>query len=137
MTCVVLDASAAVEYLLRTQSGTLVAATLEQAAVDLHAPSLCDIEVASALRSLVIAKKLSIARAREVLADYTDLPITRHGHVSLLVRMLDLHDNMSAYDATYVALAESLDAVLVTCDVALSKAVKAHLPDLDVTAFGD
>jgi predicted nucleic acid-binding protein len=58
--------------------------------------------------------------------DHLDLPLTRHGHRSLLGRILDLATNFSVYDATYVALAEQLDAGLLTADVALARATRTH-----------
>lgn len=58
------------------------------------------------------------------LEDYLDLPLTRHGHRSLLSRILALRSNFSAYDATYVSLAESLGAELLTADQPLARSVK-------------
>jgi predicted nucleic acid-binding protein len=130
LTRLVVDASAMVEYLLGTPLGASIAETMEQPGVDLHAPALCDVEVTSALRALMRARKLGLDRAFEALDDYRDMPLARHGHTSLLSRMLDLRANFSAYDATYVALAEELAAALLTCDAPLTKAVRAHMPTL-------
>ena len=58
----------------------------------------------------------------EGLQDYLDLPITRHPHEPLLWRIWDLRDNLGAYDAIYVALAESLGATLLTCDAKIAAA---------------
>lgn len=93
---------------------------------DLHVPALCDVEVASGLRRAVARKVCSVARAADALADYGDLPVTRHGHRTLLPRMFALRDNFSAYDATYVALAEALGAALLTADTRLARAVRAQ-----------
>lgn len=131
---VVADASVVVEYLLGSRLGGRAAATIEDPAVDLHAPALCDIEVASAMRGLLNAKKLALARAREAMEDYAALPVIRHGHLALLDRVLALRDNFSAYDAAYVALAERLAAHLLTSDEPLANAVRAHLPLLPVEA---
>jgi len=60
------------------------------------------------------------------LQDYLDLPITRHPHEPLLWRIWDLRDNLGAYDAAYVALAEALGATLVTCDAKLRAASGHH-----------
>lgn len=97
----------------------------------LAVPSLCDVEVASVLRRAVLAGRVSAERASEAVADYRDLPVTRHGHLALLHRMLSLRDNFTAYDAAYVALAERLDGRLVTGDRALARTVRLHL-DLEV-----
>jgi predicted nucleic acid-binding protein len=129
---VVLDASALVEYLLGTDLGLNAASIIEQPEVDLRTPALCDIELTSALRGLVISRKIAIDRALEAVEDYGDLPITRHEHLDLLQRVLALRANFSAYDATYVALAEELEAELLTCDEPLARAVRTHLPCLRV-----
>jgi predicted nucleic acid-binding protein len=123
---VVVDAAAIVEYLLRSARGERVRALVEDPAADLHIPALCDVEVASALRGLIRGREIDLDRAREAILDYGDLPLARHGHVPLLRRVLELRENFSAYDGTYVALAEGLTAELLTCDDALAKAVRTH-----------
>lgn len=135
MSAVVIDASALVEYLLGTETGTGASTTIEGRGIDLHAPSLCDVELASALRRLIQTRAISLERARQAIRDYADLPVTRHGHLPLLDRMLTLRHNFSAYDAAYVALAERLKAKLLTCDAPLAQSVRAHLPGLDLLAF--
>ena len=92
---------------------------------ELHAPSLCDVELMSLLRRLLLAGRLGAARAEEALDDHLALPLTRHGHEPLLPRLLELRNNFSAYDATYVALAERLGASLLTADEPLARAVAA------------
>ena len=94
--------------------------------VDLDAPALCDVETASGLRAAVLHKKLSVARAAEALKDYEDLPLRLHGHRPLLQRIFELRENFSPYDAVYVALAERLDAGLLTADERLERAVLKH-----------
>ena len=89
----------------------------------LSIPSSCDIEVASAVRGYLLLGVLSAPRAEELLTDYLALPLHRHGHEGLLGRVLQLRHNFSAYDAAYVALAESLGAGLLTVDVPLARAV--------------
>ena len=129
---VVLDASALIEYLLRTAASANVGREIEAKDTDLHIPALCDVEVCSGLRRALLQSKLSKGRAEEAVADYLDLPLTRHGHMQLITRILQLRDNFSAYDATYVALAERLGAIFVTADQSLSKAVKSTVPHLGV-----
>jgi len=114
------------DYLLGTGGHARVRDTVRLPDVDLHVPALCDVEIASGLRRAMIRRALTEERAIEALEDYSDLPLTRHGHTSLLRRMLDLRANFSAYDATYVALAEVTGAELLTSDDRLARAVQAH-----------
>jgi len=79
-------------------------------------PHLLDVEVVQVLRRQVRDGMLSSMRADEALDDLDDLPLTWHGHGALLRRIWELRHNLTAYDATYVALAEALDATLLTCD---------------------
>jgi predicted nucleic acid-binding protein len=123
---VVLDAAAVVEFLLGTPLGHELREPIQAPENDLHLPALCDIEVASALRRALLDRKLTERRASQVLTDYLDLPVTRHGHTGLVARLLRLRDNFTAYDAAYLALAERLSAVLVTGDRALARAVVRH-----------
>jgi predicted nucleic acid-binding protein len=113
---------------LRTGPWEAIEEVVREPGTDLHVPSLCDVEVAAALRRGLLLKTLSAQRAAEALQDYTDLPLTRHGHLSLLPRIITLRDNFSAYDAAYVALTERLNAELLTADVPLRHAVQTHLP---------
>jgi predicted nucleic acid-binding protein len=89
-------------------------------------PALCDIEVTAGLRRAVLRDLVSVERTALAVDQYLLLPLTRHGHQALLPRMLDLRSNFSAYDACYVALAELLGADLLTADVRLARAVRAH-----------
>ena len=117
---IVVDASAILELLLRTPLGSRVETRLFQDGGDLHAPHLLDVEVVQALRRLVRGGDLTRARAEEAIADLDDLNLRRYGHTQLIGRAWELRNNVTAYDAMYVALAEGLDAPLVTCDNALS-----------------
>lgn len=123
---IVVDASALIEYLLGTQGAEPIGAIVADPEADLHVPALCDVEVAAALRGLLLGGTMTVQRAGEALEDYLDLPLTRHGHTRHLPRMLELRENMSAYDATYVALAERLGALLLTTDHRLARAVSGH-----------
>jgi len=115
-----------IEYLLGTDAADAMREILRASDVDLHVPALCDVEVAAGLRRALLRSLLSEQRALAGLQDYVDLPLTRHGHQSLLERILELRANFSAYDATYVALAEHLSAELLTGDEKLTHAVRAH-----------
>jgi predicted nucleic acid-binding protein len=121
----VIDASVAVEYLLRTPLGQVIAPTVEGA--ELYAPELIDVEVMSALRRLVLANRLDLPRAALTLDLLRDWPLTRLPHASLIPFAWTYRNCLSAYDAFYVAAARALEAELVTADGALARA-----PALDV-----
>ena len=126
---IVVDASALLEFLLQTPLGTRVEARLFRNRDEFHAPHLADVEVTQGLRRLVRAAEVSPDRAAEAIADLADLDLHRHEHVDLLTRAWKLRENVTAYDAMYVALAEALDAPVVTCDAPLARApgLRAHI----------
>jgi predicted nucleic acid-binding protein len=113
---IVLDASAAIEWLLQTAAGARVEDRIFSRAATLHAPHLFDVEVAQVLRRYVGAGLVTASRGHEALEDLLDLPLTRYPHDLFLERVWELRGNLTAYDAVYVALAEALAAPLVTCD---------------------
>jgi predicted nucleic acid-binding protein len=119
---IVLDASAAVEWLLQTSAGHLIEKRLYSVRESLHAPHLLDIEVTQVLRRLVREGTVPENRADEAVRDLLDLQITRYPHFVLLPRIWQLRHNFSAYDAAYVVLAEKLGAPLVTRDGRLAAA---------------
>jgi predicted nucleic acid-binding protein len=88
---------------------------------ELAAPEFVDLEVTSALRGLLRIGKVDERRAREALADLSDLSLRRASHRELLTRCWDLRDNLTAYNASYVALAELLGTTLITADARLSR----------------
>ena len=120
MTRYVIDASVAVEYLLKTPVGLTMAAVIQQAS--LIAPELLDAEVLSALRSGVLRGRLEEARALMALDDLADWPLDRIPNRTLArLAWRHLH-NVSAYDAFYVAAAHAHNAPLLTADGKLSRA---------------
>jgi predicted nucleic acid-binding protein len=119
----VVDASALLEFLLQTPLGGRVEARIFRDGDELHTPHLADVEVVQALRRLARIGEVSAARASEAIADLTDLDLHRHAHLDLLGRAWRLRDNVTAYDAIYVALAEAIEAPLVTCDGPLARAL--------------
>jgi predicted nucleic acid-binding protein len=88
----------------------------------LAAPALIDLEVASAWRGHVRAGCLPARRAEVAIADLAEIPLRRAPHGPLMPRIWELRDNLSAYDASYVALAEALDTILLTGDARLARA---------------
>ncbi len=125
---IVVDASALLEFLLQTPLGTRVEARLFRDGDELHAPHLVDVEVTQALRRLVRSREMSPDRAAEAIADLVQVDLHRHAHLDLLTRAWKLRDNITAYDAVYVALAEALGATVVTCDAPLGHAPGHRAP---------
>src|SRR5262245_48096024 len=113
---IVVDASAMTELLLQTELGARVERRLCRVDDQSHAPHLIDVEVLSALRRLVQAGDVPPGRAEEAIEDLGLIRLVRHGHLDLLSRAWALRKNVTVYDAMYIALAESLDATVVTCD---------------------
>jgi len=128
---IVVDASALLEFLLQTSLGARVEARLFRDEDEFHAPHLVDVEVVQGLRRLVRSGEVSSGRADEAIADLTDLDLHRHAHLDLLGRAWKLRENISAYDAMYVALAEAIEATMVTCDGPLGK-VPGHRARIEV-----
>jgi predicted nucleic acid-binding protein len=118
---IVLDASAAVELLLNSSAGRRVAARLRNPRATLHAPHLIDLEVAQTLRRYVREGTLAEERGRLAVQHLALLDLERYPHDPFLGRIWTLRDNVTAYDAAYVALAEALSAPLVTCDRRLAE----------------
>src|SRR5206468_6016167 len=117
---IVVDASALLEVLLNTPAGQRIGDRLSAAGETLHAPHLVDLEVAQVLRRYTASGEMDAQRGLQALEDLGDLPLVRYPHDLFLSRIWDLRDNLTAYDAAYVALAEALAAPLVTRDAALA-----------------
>lgn len=128
---IVVDASALLEVLLNTASASRVGERLFGSAETLHTPHLLDLEVAQVLRRYERVGALTASRAEEVLNDLSDLRIVRYPHEFLLDRIWTLRPNLTAYDAVYLALAEALDATLVTRD-SLFASVQRHAARIEV-----
>ena len=98
---------------------------------DLHAPYLVDVEILNSLRGLVARGTISLDRATDARADYANMLITRYPHQPLADRIWELRENISAYDAAFVALAEALGCPLITCDARLGRAAN-HAAQIEV-----
>jgi predicted nucleic acid-binding protein len=118
----VLDASVILEVLLRTPESDAIADRILTAREPLHAPHLLDLEVAQVLRRYVARGEVTEPRSREALEVLTVFPLTRYSHEPLLRRIWELRESLTAYDAAYVALAESLGGTLLTRDQRLARA---------------
>jgi predicted nucleic acid-binding protein len=119
---IVLDASALVELLLDTVAGRRVAGLIDDPALAVHVPHLVDVETISVLRRFAREGVIEEAEAASAIDDLLALDLQRHSHEALLERCWALRKNLTAYDAMYVALAEALDATLITCDARLPRA---------------
>ena len=128
---IVLDASAAIEWLLRSPVGVKIDKRIFARSESLHVPHLLDIEVAQVLRRYVREKMITSQRAQEALEDLAGLPLDRYPHDFLLPRVWELRATLTAYDAVYVALAELLDAPLLTCDRRIASA-SGHSANVEV-----
>ena len=123
---IVLDASAVIESLLRTPAARAVERRLFDPSETLHAPHLLDVEVTQVVRRYAANGELDAERGRSAIADLVDFPLRRYPHDFLLARVWDLRNNLTAYDAIYVALAEALDAPLLTRDKRLAASSGHH-----------
>jgi predicted nucleic acid-binding protein len=117
---IVVDASALLEVLLNTSAAAGIANRLFADDETLHAPHLLDLEIAQVLRRYTAAGEMDPRRGQQALDDLADLPLVRYPHDLFLPRIWELRDNLTAYDAAYVALAEALAAPLLTRDAALA-----------------
>lgn len=120
----VLDASAACDLLFAGRGFEAVADALREHDYDVHAPHLLDLEVISVLRKKLASREMTEGRAVEALEDLAALPIERYPHQPLAERIWQLRSNLTPYDAAYVALAELLDAELLTSDARLARAAE-------------
>jgi len=120
---IVLDASALVDLLLRTQPrGAAVEERLSTAGETLHCPHVVDAEALSAVRRRVLRGLVSKARADEAVADLHSLRLDRYSLWPFVERVWGLRDNLTPFDAAYLVLAEALDCPVVTTDPKLRNA---------------
>jgi len=110
------------EVLLRSQTGLEIEKRIFSPQETLYAPHLLDLEVAQVLRRYCASGEMDAERGREAVRDLADIPINRYPHDVFLPRIWELRPNMTAYDAAYVALAETLPAPLLTRDTRLASA---------------
>lgn len=120
---IVLDASAAVAVLLNVgPEAEHVRERISRPDETLHVPHLFEVEVLHALRRHNLSGALQTTRAHLALNRLNETRLIRYAHTSFLGRIWELRDNLTAYDAAYVALAEALDAPLITLDQRLAQA---------------
>ncbi len=128
-----MDASVLVELLLASPRGQRAAARIRATGPAVHLPHLAVMETAAVLRRVVGQGLVSVSRATLALDDLAVFPATRHPHEPYLRRVWELRAKVSAYDAVYVALAESLRAPLLTADARLAR---APLPGVLIELIG-
>jgi predicted nucleic acid-binding protein len=128
---IVLDASAAIEWLFQSPIGVKIDRRIFSVSESLHAPHLLDVEVVQVLRRYVRDKTITAQRGQEALEDLRDLPLNRYPHDFLTPRVWELRATLTAYDAAYVALAELLNAPLLTCDGRIASA-PGHYANVEV-----
>jgi predicted nucleic acid-binding protein len=117
---IVVDASALVDALLPTRHAAPVVSRLFRSGETLNSPHLIDLEVTQVLRRYARTRQVPVEQCQAALENLGDLPLVRYPHDILLSRIWELRDTLTAYDAAYVALAEALDAPLLTRDQRLA-----------------
>ena len=128
---IVLDASAALDWLLQTPDGERIETRISWQGESVHAPHLIDLEIVHALRRLVRLGTVPPRRADQAVLFLQALPITRYPHTALLNSVWRYRHSLTAYDAAYVVLAETLGATLLTRDARLA-AAHGHVADIEV-----
>jgi predicted nucleic acid-binding protein len=126
----VVDTSAIAEVIVGTDSGRGVLAAL--GTHTLHAPDIIGLEIVSVLRGLIRSSDINVAEARGALSYFEQLGVEIYDHAPLLARCLNLRDNATPYDAAFIALAESLQAPLLTCDRWVEAAARSAKSPIEV-----
>ncbi len=124
---IILDASVVVELITNGPLADPLRRALSKRTDAFLVPYLLDVEVMSALRSMAASRRLDPHTSAQMIASLQALPAERYPHIPLLPRIWELRHNFTAYDATYLALAEATDSVLYTCDAKLSKGHRAEV----------
>ena len=124
---IVIDASAMLEILRRTEAGQDLEFSLINE--DLHSPHVIDLEVLQTLRRWVLSSVISARDAELAVRVFLSLEITRHPHLPYVTAIWSLRHNLTAYDAAYLALAHALGAELVTRDSGLRKMAARKKPN--------
>jgi predicted nucleic acid-binding protein len=117
---IVVDASVVLEVLLRTGDAKALERRILAPTEYLCAPHLLDVEVAQVVRRFCLIGDITVKRGAEALSDLADMPVERFPHTAFLSRIWELRNNLTAYDAAYVVLAETLGCTLVTRDQRLA-----------------
>jgi predicted nucleic acid-binding protein len=123
----VLDASVVVELLTNGALADSIRSDLSGRDESFIVPHLIDVEVVSAIRRLAADRRIGAHRSDQFLAGLAALPAERYSHTPLIGRIWELRHNFTAYDATYIALAEAMNAVLYTSDEKLCKGHRARV----------
>ncbi len=122
---IVVDASVVIAALIDDDDNGEIARARMSESTSLHAPELLDLEILSVLRRLAATGRIAEKRAVRAVDDLLDLAVLRYSHHAFSWRIWELRQNLTPYDASYVALAEALACTLVTADRAI-----AGCPDL-------
>lgn len=124
---IIIDASVAADFVISvSKRREFMACEFFDGTHDFHAPTLIDFEVTSAIRKLLLARRVSEDEAFMALEEHLKAPILRHAAAPLLTRALRLRENISAYDASYVVLAQAFEGLLITRDARLARAAERH-----------
>jgi predicted nucleic acid-binding protein len=124
---IVLDASVVVELLINGDLANSIRNELALRDESFIVPHLLDVEVVGAVRKLVANQRIDSHRSGQLLAGLAALPAERYSHTPLLGRIWELRNNFTAYDATYIALAEATNSVLYTSEEKLRKGHRARV----------